>query len=188
MYKEVAAAIILGVMLMWPFNKAVSAQQAGSAYDYSFTSLMGGEEIPLAQFKGKVVLAVNTASHCGFTKQYEGLQALYDKYKDKGLVVVGVPSNDFGKQEPGSAEEIASFCKINYGVTFPITSKEKVVGDDAHPFYKWAHKSLGFGTAPKWNFHKYVIDKNGKVVEYFLSTTAPDSKTLTDAIETYLSK
>ena len=119
-----------------------------TAYDFSFETL-GGEPMPLSQYKGKVLLIVNTASHCGFTPQYEGLEKLYQKYKDRGLVVIGVPSNDFGAQEPGSATEIQQFCKLNYGVTFPLTSKQVVSGDGAHPFYLWAHEVLGFGSAPQ---------------------------------------
>lgn len=176
---------ISGVLAMLPFQSS-NAEQEGSAYDYSFTRLQSEEDLPLSQFKGKVLLVVNTASKCGFTKQYEGLQKLYDKYKDQGFVVIGVPSNDFGKQEPGTTEEIASFCMLNYGVTFPMASKEVVSGYDAHPFYKWAATTLGFGTAPKWNFHKYLVDKNGKLIDHFESVTAPDSKKLVNTIEKLL--
>ncbi len=183
--KFLLGLIISGIMLMLPFRNA-DAEQAGSAYDYSFTTLMDEKPLPLSQFKGKVLLIVNTASKCGFTKQYEGLQKLYDKYKDKGLVVIGVPSNDFGKQESGSAEEIATFCKLNYGVTFPMTSKQQVSGDNPHPFYKWASQALGLGTSPKWNFHKYVINKNGKLVEYFNSNTTPDADSIVNLIEKLL--
>ncbi len=180
--------LIISLVMFMLSSQNTHAEQIGSAYDYSFTTLSSGEALPLAQYKGKVLLIVNTASKCGFTKQYEGLQTLYDKYKDRGLVIIGVPSNDFGKQEPGSAEEIVSFCKLNYGVTFPMSSKQIVSGDDAHPFYKWAHKTLGFGTAPKWNFHKYLIDKNGKLVDYFNSTTAPDSVNILGAVEKLLAE
>ncbi len=169
-------------------SKNASASQIGNAYDYSFTTLMSEEPLPLSPFKGKVLLIVNTASKCGFTKQYEGLQALYDRYKDKGLVIIGVPSNDFGKQEPGTAAEIVSFCKLNYGVTFPMAAKQIVTGDNAHPFYKWARETLGFGTAPKWNFHKYLVDKNGNLADYYNSNTAPDAKNLVDAIENLIAK
>jgi glutathione peroxidase len=113
---------------------------------------------------------------------------LYETYREQGLVVIGVPSNDFGHQEPGSAEEIASFCKLNYGVTFPVTAKEVVSGDTAHPFYRWAKETLGFGTAPKWNFHKYLINRDGKLVDYFHSTTTPASSRLIEAIEKLLSE
>lgn len=173
---------------MWPFCKSCSSEKHGSAYDYSFTSLKGGEPMPLSQFKGKVLLIVNTASACGFTGQYKGLEELYNKYKEQGLVVLGVPCNDFGKQEPGSSQEIVDFCQVNYGVTFPLTGKEKVKGNDAHPFYKWARQTLGFGTAPKWNFHKYLVDKEGYVVEYFNTTTTPDAKNVVNAIEKLLVK
>lgn len=183
--KFVFGLIISGVIFMLP-SKSSNAAQIGSVYDYSFKTLIGEQELPLSQFKGKVLLIVNTASKCGFTKQYEGLQKLYDKYKDKGLVIIGVPSNDFGSQEPGNSEEIANFCKLNYGVDFVMTSKQVVSGDNAHPFYKWAADTLGFGTAPKWNFHKYLVDKNGVLVDHFESITAPDSQKVISAIENLL--
>lgn len=154
-----------------------------TAYDFSFNHLMEDKPLALSEFKGKVILIVNTASECGFTPQYEGLEKLYETYKDKGFVIIGVPSNDFGGQEPGSNQEIAKFCKINYGVTFPMASKEVVSGDDAHPFYQWARKTLGFGTAPKWNFHKYLINRKGELVDYFNSTTSPENDRVKEAIE-----
>lgn len=117
-----------------------------TAYDFSFTSLTGDKQLNLSDFKGKVILIVNTASKCGFTPQYEDLEKIYKDYKEKGFVVIGIPSNDFGSQEPGSNQEIAIFCQMNYGVTFPMAKKEKVSGDDAHPFYVWAKQELGFGT------------------------------------------
>lgn len=132
-----------------------------NAYSFSFHALQGNDELPLADYKGKVLLIVNTASQCGFTPQYEGLEKLYQTYKDRGLVIVGVPSNDFGSQEPGSSEQIAHFCKLNYGVSFPMASKEIVSGDLAHPFYRWARREKGFIGAPKWNFHKYLINRQG---------------------------
>jgi glutathione peroxidase len=156
-----------------------------SAYDFTLDSL-DGKQMPLSAFKGKVMLVVNTASKCGFTGQYKGLQELYDKYKDKGLVVIGVPSNDFGDQEPGNEAEIKNFCQLNYGVTFPMTRKQVVSGKDASPFYKWLHSVLGTGSAPKWNFHKYLIDAQGKPVDFYLSTTAPDSGKLIGEIERLL--
>jgi glutathione peroxidase len=159
---------------------------APTAYHYSFHTLVGHKPLPLASFKGKVILVVNTASKCGFTGQYAGLEKLYTTYKDQGLVVLGVPSNDFGHQEPGNSHEIAEFCQLNYGVSFPMTSKEVVSGKDAHPFYRWAYQQLGFGSAPKWNFHKYLINRNGQLVTYFYSTTKPDSKKLIKAIEAAL--
>lgn len=156
---------------------------ADSAYDYSFQSLIGHHALPLSSFKGKVLLIVNTASKCGFTPQYASLEKLYDTYKDRGLVVIGVPSNDFARQEPGTEEDIAHFCQMNYGVTFPMTTKEIVSGKNAHPFYRWAKQKLGFGTAVKWNFHKYLINRNGELVDYFNSPTSPDAKRVQKAIE-----
>lgn len=162
---------------------AQTAEPAKTAYDFSFKTLMGQEPMPLIQFRGKVVLLVNTASKCGFTPQYEGFEKLYEKYKDKGLIIIGVPSNDFGGQEPGDDKQIAHFCQLNFGVTFPMASKEIVSGEAAHPFYLWAKTELGFGTAPKWNFHKYLVNRQGKLVDYFNSTTSPESSRLINAVE-----
>ena len=150
-------------------------------YDYKVESL-DGKEINFADFKGKKVLIVNTASECGFTPQYADLEKVAEQYKDR-LVVVGFPANNFGAQEPGSNAEIGAFCQKNFGVTFPMASKQMVSGDEAHPFYLWARKTLGFGTAPKWNFHKYLIARDGALVDHFNSTTSPDANSLKDAIE-----
>ncbi len=169
-------------------SQAAAKVVDNNAYGFSFKTLIGEDPMPLEQFKGKVLLIVNTASECGFTGQYEGLEKLYTTYKDRGLVVIGVPSNDFGKQEPGSNQEIANFCRINYGVTFPMASKEVVAGDEAHPFYQWAKQTLGFGTAPKWNFHKYLINRKGELVDYFNSTTSCDSNRIIQAIEKALAQ
>lgn len=170
------------------FSSKSTAKEAlaENAYVFSFSSLMSSEPLALSNFKGKVLLIVNTASECGFTPQYKDLEALYQKYKDKGLVVIGVPANDFGKQEPGSSEQIAKFCEINYGVTFPIAKKEIVSGKDAHPFYQWAKAKLGSLSAPKWNFSKYLVDKKGNVVEYYISTTNPMDDKITKKIEKLL--
>jgi glutathione peroxidase len=176
----------VALLLIWPFHTLHAEPTAKNAYDFSFETLIGKEPFPLSLYKGHVLLIVNTASECGFTPQYAGLEKLYETYKDRGLVVIGVPSNDFGGQEPGSNEEIHTFCRINYGVTFPMTSKEHVIGPQAHPFYKWAYEQLGFGSAPKWNFHKYLIDRNGKLVTYFYSQTGPESDNLKDAMEKLL--
>jgi glutathione peroxidase len=181
-----AALIMTGILTIWPFSKTVAANSAQNAYDFSFHTLMGDQPLPLSDYKGKVILVVNTASKCGFTPQYEGLEKLYETYKDRGLVIIGVPSNDFGQQEPGSRDEIAHFCKINYGVTFPIAAKEDVIGDNAHPFYAWARQTLGLVSIPKWNFHKYLIDRQGRLVDYFNSPTKPDSSRLTSGIEKLL--
>ncbi|MFI4918593.1 MAG: glutathione peroxidase [Legionellales bacterium] len=162
---------------------AMADKLTDSAYDYSFHTLVGNKPLALASFKGKVLLVVNTASHCGFTSQYAGLEKLYQQYKDRGLVIIGVPSNDFGKQEPGTSQEIAQFCQLNYGVSFPMTAKEVVSGANAHPFYLWAKKKLGFGSGPKWNFHKYLINRQGELITYYYSTTAPDAPRLVAAVE-----
>jgi len=178
--------LALGSLFMWPSSSAQADADSPNAYDFSFTTLVGGQPLPLSDFKGKVILVVNTASQCGFTGQYDGLEKLYEQYKDQGLVIVGVPSNDFGKQEPGTNEEISHFCKLNYGVSFPMASKEDVIGDDAHPFYKWANDKVGFLGRPKWNFHKYLIDRSGNLVTYFHSTTKPADADLIEAIEANL--
>jgi len=180
--------IFLGATFMGAITThAIAKESDKTAYDFSFESL-SGDPMPLSAFKGKVLLVVNTASKCGFTPQYDGLEKLYEKHKDKGLVIIGVPSNDFGGQEPGTATEIKEFCKLNYGVTFPMTSKYEVSGDDAHPFYKWIGDVLGFGSGAKWNFHKYLIGRDGKPVDYFGSMTTPGSAKLNDAIELSINK
>jgi glutathione peroxidase len=157
-----------------------------SAYDFAFPSLSDDQNIALAAFKGKAVLVVNTASRCGLTPQYDGLQALWSRYRDQGLIVLGVPSNDFGAQEPGSAAEIADFCSTRYHVDFPMTAKQPVIGAAAHPFYQWVLAQAGEAAAPKWNFHKYLIGRDGQLVETFGSRTAPDDPGLIAAIESAL--
>ncbi|MEL6567396.1 MAG: glutathione peroxidase [Pseudomonadota bacterium] len=147
-----------------------------------FTTITG-EPMPLSQFEGKAVLVVNTASRCGYTPQYEGLQALWTDYKDKGLVVVGVPSNDFGGQEPGTEAEVKTFCEINYGVDFPLTSKEAVVGTGRHPFYAMAEDALGEAARPKWNFHKILLDTTGTPIAAFPSSVKPQDDELVSAID-----
>ena len=155
---------------------------------HSFSALTSDETITLSDYKDKVVLIVNTASKCAFTDQYEELESLYDEYKDKGLVVLGVPSNDFGAQEPGTEKQIADFCRLTYSVSFPMTAKYAVVGNNAHPFYQDAKKILGFGTGPKWNFHKYIVNKNGELVDYFHSTTSPKSNKIMNVLTAELAK
>jgi len=158
----------------------------GDAYNYSFTSLIDNKSLPLSQFRGQVLLIVNTASRCGFTKQYRGLQELYNRYRNNGLVIIGIPSNDFGNQEPGTSQEIDTFCKLNYNITFLITSKQIVTGNHAHPFFRWSEKVLGSMAAPKWNFYKYLIDRNGQLVKYFDSAVTPDDKELISNIESLI--
>ena len=158
-----------------------------SAFGFEFESI-SGQPMPLSAFTGKVLLVVNTASQCGFTDQYSGLQQLHERYAEQGLVVIGVPSNDFGGQEPGGAEEIAQFCEQNYAIAFPLTAKATVSGDNAHPFYVWARAQKGWMGAPKWNFHKYLVNRQGELVDYFNSTTAPQSDALVKAIESTLAE
>lgn len=162
-----------------------------NAKSYSFPAIDSTAEtprsIPLYHYKDKVLLVVNTASQCGFTPQYEGLQQLWEKYKDRGLVVIGVPSNNFGGQEPGSDKDIQKFTSETFKITFPLTAKVEVTGDKAHPFFRYVQKTLGFMAVPKWNFYKYLIDKEGNLVDYFPSTTKPMSPELTNIIEKLLS-
>ena len=153
---------------------------------YTFKKLQTGEAQSLCQFQGKVLLIVNTASYCAYTKQYEGLEAIYRKYRDRGLVVVGFPSNDFGSQEPGSNKEIAEFCRTTYGVQFPMFEKSSVARLDANPLY--TELATKTGAAPKWNFHKYVVDRNGMPVASFASDVTPDSPKLVELIERLLSE
>jgi glutathione peroxidase len=156
-----------------------------SAHSFSFTSIEG-KPLPMSSFKGKAVLVVNTASECGLTPQYKGLEALWKSRKDKGLVVLGVPSNDFGAQEPGSEAQIKEFCQVRYGVDFPLTSKEHVIGGAAHPMFQWIAKELGEGAAPRWNFHKYLIGKDGRIAGTFSSKLEPDSPEVTQAVDAVL--
>lgn len=163
-------------------TSANSQQTNMNAYSFSFKSI-DGKDLPLSEFKGKVILVVNTASQCGFTSQYAGLEELWDKYKDKGLVVLGVPSNDFGSQEPGSESEIRDFCTKKFDVSFPMTAKYAVKGSEAHPFYKWASDQTSLLGTPKWNFHKYLIGKDGQLVDWFSSVTTPTSEKIIEAVE-----
>jgi glutathione peroxidase len=153
-----------------------------SAADFTLRSI-DGTMLPLKKFSGHPVLLVNVASACGFTPQYAGLQKLHEKYGPKGLVVLGVPSNDFGAQEPGSEKEIKQFCETSFGVTFPMAAKEHVIGGNAHPLYRWIAQQLGEGGAPRWNFHKYLIGKNGELLEAWGSRTAPEAPEVAAAIE-----
>ncbi len=147
-----------------------------SAHGFSFPSITGGE-IKLGDYKGKAILVVNTASECGFTPQYGDLQQLWERYHERGLVVLGVPSNDFGAQEPGSEEQIHDFCTATYQVDFPMTAKQSVTGDGAHPFYKWV-KEQGNGAEPKWNFHKILVGPDGEYIKEFGSKVTPMSDDL----------
>ena len=156
-------------------------------YDFNFKDL-DGSIINLSEYKNKVIVIINVASQCGFTKQYNDMQTIWDKYQEKGLIMMGVPSNDFGKQEPGTNKEIKNFCEAKFGITFPMTEKIIVKGENAHPFYLWAKKNHGNSAVPKWNFHKIIIGKDGKVFETFSSMTNPTSKKFINSIETALKK
>jgi glutathione peroxidase len=153
-----------------------------SAHDFDFTSI-DGKPLPMKSFAGKPVLVVNVASFCGLTPQYSDLQKLYETYGAKGLVVLGVPSNDFGAQEPKTEPEIAKFCETSFGVTFPMTSKQKVIGADAHALYRWIAHEVGEGATPKWNFHKYLIGKDGDLLETFGSRVSPSAPEVKKSIE-----
>jgi glutathione peroxidase len=156
-----------------------------SAHDFTFDKISGGE-LPLSTFKDKVVLVVNTASKCGLTPQYDGLEKLYSGYREKGLVVLGVPCNQFMGQEPGTEAEIETFCSTTFGIDFPMTGKVDVKGDDAHPFYKWAEQQLGEPAVPVWNFHKILIGKSGEAIRAFGPRTEPLDGEVTRAIEAAL--
>lgn len=176
------AAVTAAVAFSAPIDQAGAASEPAVAYGYSFSAI-DGAPLPLSQFRGKVVLVVNTASRCGFTPQYEGLEALYKAYKAKGLVILGVPSNDFGGQEPGSEAEIKKFCTVNFNIDFPMTTKTVVRGPQAHPFYQWAKAKLGGQAEPKWNFHKILIGRDGQPIAGFSSMVTPQDKGLKAAIE-----
>lgn len=165
------------------------AQAGRQPIDWSTVSLdsIGGGPLPAGDYKGRVVLLVNTASLCGFTGQYRGLEALWRKYKDKGLVVLGVPSNDFGGQEPGSKEEIKRFCEATFDVTFPLADKQSVIGPDAHPLYRWAAAQTGPLGTPSWNFHKILIGRDGRVIDWFTAMSGVGPK-LDTAIEAALAR
>ncbi len=179
-------AILLPIL--FAVSLPVSAQTAScpSILNQRFNRLQDDAPQNLCQYAGKVVLVVNTASYCGFTSQYEGLEALYAKYRPKGLVVLGFPSNDFGNQEPGDSKQIADFCFNTYGVKFPMFAKSAVSGKDANPLHAELAKITG--TSPKWNFYKYLIDRSGKVVGSYSSRVTPDDGKLIGDIERTLAQ
>ena len=166
------------------FNKTMS-NNTETFFDLNVNSI-NGDVLNLSKLQGKTILLVNVASNCGFTKQYSELQELYEQYKDKGLIVLGVPSNQFGGQEPGSNNQIKDFCETNFNITFPMTGKFDVKGKNAHPIYIWANENYGKSSIPKWNFHKILINKEGKVEETYASFTKPMSKKLIKKIEEIL--
>ena len=170
---------------MFSFFETANAKYEKSFFDLSIKSI-DNKIINLSEYKGKTVLLVNVASKCGFTKQYTDLQTLYEKYKEKDFIVLGVPSNQFGGQEPGSNNEIKDFCETNFNITFPITNKIDVKGNNAHIIYKWAKENHGNSTVPKWNFHKILINKDGKVQNTFNSFITPLSDKIIKQIELIL--
>lgn len=172
---------LLLILFMFSFFNKAMTESSGVAYDYRFDGI-DGNQIELSDFRNKVIVVVNVASRCGYTPQYKDLQTLYNNYKDRNLIIIGVPTNNF-KQEPGTNDQIKDFCETNFGITFPMTEKINVIGDNSHPFYKWAKEDFGIGAIPKWNFHKIVIGKNGKVVDTFASFTKPTSKKFVKLIE-----
>ena len=173
--------LLIVFLLMFGILEKASANYSKLVYEFEFNGI-DGNKIKLSNFKNKVLVVVNVASRCGYTPQYEGLQMLWSNYKNKNLVVIGVPTNNF-KQEPGNNKEIKDFCETNFGINFPMTEKISVIGKDAHPFYKWAKKNHGIAAIPKWNFHKIVIGKNGKVIDTFASFTKPSSDKFLNLIE-----
>ena len=164
------------------FSNPATASYDKLAYDFNFVSIEGSS-LNLSKFKGKIIIVINVASKCGFTNQYKDMQQIWEKYKNKGVVILGVPSNDFGQQEPENNEDIKKFCETNFGISFPMTEKVSVKGSNAHPFYNWAKKNYGNSAVPKWNFHKIIINKNGKIENTFSSFTKPTSKKFISALE-----
>src|SRR6056300_677921 len=177
--------VIYIIIFMISFFNTGNAKYDKIFFDFEIKDI-NEETLTLDKLKNKTVLLVNVASNCGFTKQYSELQELYDKYSEKGLVVVGVPSNQFGGQEPGSNSEIKDFCETNFNITFPMTTKIDVKGDNAHDLYKWAKKNYGNSTVPKWNFHKILINKQGKIEDTYSSIINPMSGKIVKKIEEIL--
>ena len=173
---------LLLIITMSLFTMSATANYDKLAYDFNFNDL-DGSPLNLSEYKDKVIVVVNVASQCGFTSQYEDMQKVWEKYQKKGVVMLGVPSNDFGGQEPGNNKEIKNFCEAKFGITFPMTEKVTVKGENAHPFYKWAEKNFGKSAIPKWNFHKIIINKEGKVQDTFASITNPSSKRFISVLE-----
>ncbi len=183
---KILRLMTLTATVLMMFGSAQIAR-AASAHDFTFTNI-DGTPMPMTAYQGQVVLAVNTASACGFTPQYDDMQALYETYQDQGLVVLGIPSNDFGGQEPLSAEGIKEFCEVNFNITFPMTDKTVVKGGNAHPFYQWAADELGMIAKPRWNFHKYLIGRDGQLINWYSSTTSPTSSKVKKAVEAALAQ
>ena len=178
--------LILLVIMTSLFSSKLNASYEKLAFDFSFKDL-DGSEMKLADFKNKVMVVTNVASYCGFTSQYEDLQEIWEKYQSKGVVVIGVPSNSFN-QEMETNKEIKNFCEAKFGISFPMTEKVKVTGSEAHEFYKWANNNHGKSAVPKWNFHKIIIGKDGKIFDTFSSMTKPTSNKFVKVIEEAINK
>ena len=174
---------LLSIFFLILFMSNVDASEK-VFHDFTIESI-SGETINLSDYKSKVVLLVNTASKCGFTPQYSGLQKIYERYKDDGLVVLGVPTNDFN-QELSKDSDVKEFCEIRFGVEFPMSSIQPIRGENAHPVYKWIKSNVSVIGQPRWNFHKYLIGKDGKIINWFSSMTSPTSEGLVNQIETAL--
>ena len=170
---------------MFSFLNKSTSENTKTLFDFKINSI-NGDELNFSDFQGQTLLLVNVASNCGFTKQYDDLQKLYDDFKDRGFTVIGIPSNQFGAQEPGTSTEIKDFCETNFNITFPLTDKVDVKGDNAHEIYKWAKKNYGTSTVPKWNFHKILINKEGKIEDTFNSFVTPMSGKIINKIESVL--
>ncbi len=183
MFKKIILRILIFTIIYFNNGYLVMSNEK-TFYDLSINTV-DGNILNTNEYKNKVVLLVNVASYCGFTKQYEGLQNLWQEYKDKGLVVLGTPSGSFN-QEKNSEKEVLEFCEVNFGINFPMTEIIEVKGDKAHPIYKWAKNNYGSSAVPKWNFHKILIDKNGNVADTFVSFTKPNSKKIISKIESLL--
>lgn len=180
-YKVVAMKLLKTVMTL-ALLIVMTTAKALTAYDFDLTSI-DGQPLPLSQYRGKVIMIVNTASKCGFTPQFKALQKLNGQYKDQGLVIIGIPSKDFGDQEFSKSTEISSFASDNYAVTFPLTELSHVSGNKAHPIYKWAYSHLGSKAIPKWNFHKLLINRRGELITAFKTQISPDSPEVITAVE-----
>lgn len=183
MARSVAWLLAFAACALWAAPRPAHAET--SAHAFTFTSIEG-DALPLAAYAGRPVLLVNTASMCGYTYQYAALQRLWSSYRERGLVVLGVPSNDFGGQEPGSSAEIKSFCEVHFDVDFPLTEKVEVKGAGSHPLFVWLREQLGSNAGPRWNFHKYLIGTDGRALRWWPASVEPDSADIRAAVESVL--
>ena len=188
MFRKAFLALLCITSLMAPAQLLAGQQQMSvSAFDFSFPSIEG-TNLNLSDYQGRVLLIVNTASRCGFTRQYSALQNLWSAYRKEGLVVIGVPSNDFGGQELGTEAEVKQFCEVNFDIDFPMTTITEIKGAEAHEFYKWAGAQVGMLGKPKWNFHKFLVGRDGQITDWFSSASEPNSPKFRSAIEQALAQ